>query len=192
MLYKEFLLCQNGLASATSCSDLIDNKVKHDTFTRLLNIGDYTSKELWKEAKTVIDFQTSEDDCLLLDNTIGEKPYSTENEFICWHYDHAKGRSVKGIKLISLLALRGNACVPVGYDVQMKSHFEIGKTKAGKAKFKRKANKTINAIARAVLGQALKNGVKFKYLLGDKWFASKANLTCFYENKVRYRSICWC
>ena len=38
---------------------------------------------------------------LIIDDTIEEKPYTDESELLlCWHYEHSKGRSVKGINLI--------------------------------------------------------------------------------------------
>jgi hypothetical protein len=43
---------------------------------------------------------------LIIDDTIEEKPYTDESELICWHYDHSKGRNVKGINLLSTLSIR--------------------------------------------------------------------------------------
>jgi hypothetical protein len=28
---------------------------------------------------------------LILDDSIAEKPYTDENDIICWHYDHTQG-----------------------------------------------------------------------------------------------------
>jgi hypothetical protein len=36
-----------------------------------------------------------------LDDSIEEKPYTDENEIICRHFSHAKGRCVKGINILS-------------------------------------------------------------------------------------------
>jgi len=38
---------------------------------------------------------------LIIDDTIEEKPYTDENEIICWHFSHAKGRCIKGVNLLS-------------------------------------------------------------------------------------------
>ncbi|WP_222863513.1 MULTISPECIES: hypothetical protein [Nitrosomonas] len=35
--------------------------------------------------------------CLIFDDTIQEKEWTDENETMCWHYDHSKGRAVKGL-----------------------------------------------------------------------------------------------
>ena len=38
-----------------------------------------------------------------IDDSIFEKPYTDENELVCWHYDHAKERTVKGINVLNVL-----------------------------------------------------------------------------------------
>ncbi|MED7789682.1 hypothetical protein [Francisella sp. 19X1-34] len=43
-LYIDFLLCQTSQASSTMCSDMLDNVVKHDSFSRMLKVGDYGSR----------------------------------------------------------------------------------------------------------------------------------------------------
>jgi hypothetical protein len=43
----------------------------------------------------------SEEACLVFDDTIVEKAYLDENELICWHYDPARQRNVKGINLLT-------------------------------------------------------------------------------------------
>ena len=40
-----------------------------------------------------------DDGVLIFDDTIQEKPYTDENDLICWHYDHSQNRTVKGINL---------------------------------------------------------------------------------------------
>ena len=35
----------------------------------------------------------------MIDDAIEEKPDTDENEIICWHDSHAKGRCVKGINI---------------------------------------------------------------------------------------------
>lgn len=41
--------------------------------------------------------------CLIFDDTIQEKAWTDENEIMCWHYDHSKGRVIKGINLPNAL-----------------------------------------------------------------------------------------
>ena len=40
---------------------------------------------------------------MIFDDTIVEKAYSQENDVICWHYDHSKGKSIKGINIVTCL-----------------------------------------------------------------------------------------
>ncbi|MDN3508423.1 MAG: hypothetical protein P0S93_00055 [Candidatus Neptunochlamydia sp.] len=42
-------------------------------------------------------FETEGEGVLIIDDTIEEKTYTDENEIICWHFSHAKGRCIKGI-----------------------------------------------------------------------------------------------
>jgi hypothetical protein len=43
----------------------------------------------------------SEEACLIFDDTIVSKTYTDENDFICRHWDHSKGRNEKGINLLT-------------------------------------------------------------------------------------------
>ena len=45
-----------------------------------------------------------DDGVLIFDDTIQEKPYTDENDLICWHYDHSQNRTVKGINLLNCVA----------------------------------------------------------------------------------------
>ncbi|MBI1802176.1 MAG: hypothetical protein HY259_07415 [Chloroflexi bacterium] len=56
-----------------------------------------------------------EDGVLILDDSIAEKPYTDENEWVCWHYDHTQGHAVKGINLITALYQRHPVAWPVGF-----------------------------------------------------------------------------
>ena len=40
---------------------------------------------------------------LIVDDTILEKPYTDESEINTYHYDHSKGRSIKGINVVNLI-----------------------------------------------------------------------------------------
>ena len=39
----------------------------------------------------------------IFDDTIEEKPYTDENEIVCWHWDHSQNRNIKGINFITAL-----------------------------------------------------------------------------------------
>ncbi|QHS32383.1 hypothetical protein [Piscirickettsia salmonis] len=38
---------------------------------------------------------------LSLDDTVEEKPYTDENDVVCWHYSHSKSAHVKGINILT-------------------------------------------------------------------------------------------
>ena len=105
-LYTDYLISNQSLATATGLSSMTDGDVSHDQITRFLSGDRLTSKQLWKEVKSVVRDIQSEDGCIIFDDTIVEKHYTDENEIICWHYDHTKGRNVKGVNLLSHLQIQ--------------------------------------------------------------------------------------
>jgi hypothetical protein len=90
-------------------------------------------------------------------DTIEEKLYTHESELLCWHYDHSKGRSVKGINLISALyhvegaeggAFPPGACVPVAFELVKKSEWIFDEKKH---KWPRRSPETKNEAYRRML-----------------------------------------
>ena len=80
------------------------------------------SKTLWQSVKSLVRTHQRESACLVFDDCIIEKSYTHENPLICWHWDHAKQRSVKGINLLSAFYVTQkdahSPCVrlPIGFD----------------------------------------------------------------------------
>jgi hypothetical protein len=95
-LYTDFLIVQNSLATSTGCAELINHKVKHDTFTRALSIQKYDSKFLWGNNSKLVRSIQNDNGVLISDNSVIHKLYSKRNELINYHYDHAFGKAVKG------------------------------------------------------------------------------------------------
>jgi hypothetical protein len=52
---------------------------------------------------------------MISEDSIEEKPYTDENDMVCWHYDHWKDRTVKGINFMTALYHRGGMSLPVGF-----------------------------------------------------------------------------
>ena len=100
-LYTDYLLSSFGQTSATGLSNMLDNAIKHDHFTRLLTESAFDSKYLWLSVKPLIREHQTQDACLIFDDSIIEKPYTDENDMICWHWDHSKSRNVKGINILT-------------------------------------------------------------------------------------------
>lgn len=80
---------------------MVNGEISHDAITRFLSEREYTSKDLWLEVKSAVRQMEGDDGVLIADDTISEKMWTDENEIVCWHYDHAKGRLVKGINLLN-------------------------------------------------------------------------------------------
>lgn len=92
-IYTDYLISQNQYATATGLSALLDGQISHDRVTRFLNNNQFNSKDLWLYIKPEIHRHEEEKGgVLIIDDSIEEKPYTDENEIICWHFSHAKGR----------------------------------------------------------------------------------------------------
>jgi hypothetical protein len=66
-----------------------------------LNTKDWTSKALWQSVKSFVRAHQIQQACLVFDDCILEKEYTDENQLISWHWDHPKGRTLKGINLLT-------------------------------------------------------------------------------------------
>jgi DDE superfamily endonuclease len=109
---------------------------------------------------------------MIIDDSIEEKPYTDENEIVCWHYDHSKDRLVKGINFMTALYHSQGMSLPVGFTLIAKTEHSVDK-KDGKTK--RRSPVTKNEYVCQMLQQAVANRIPFKYMLNDVWFASTEN-----------------
>lgn len=169
-LYSDYLIVTDRYATATGLSSILEGKLSHDKITRFLHEETYDSKTLWKIVKPKVREIENQHGCILVDDTLSEKPYSEETELISWHWDHSKGRNIKGINIINLLYCTEDLSIPVGYET-IKKTIKL-KTEGGKNK--RKSEQTKNEIMRQLLGQVVENGVAFK--MADIWYGSTENL----------------
>ena len=185
-LYTDYLISSFGQTSATGLSRLVDNEIKHDSVTRLLSNSDFSSKTLWQSVKPLVRKHQAEDACLIFDDVIIEKAHTDENDLICWHWDHSKRRNVKGINILNAFyhtwkvgesePLR----VPVGFEtIKKRIRFCDLKTK----KEKRKSDISKNELMLQMIGKAIANGLIFKYIIADSWFASVANMRFIKQKK---------
>jgi hypothetical protein len=166
--------------TATGLSALLDGSVSHDKITRMLSGGAYGSKDLWHEVKPLVRFHQIEDACLVFDDTIVSKPFTDENDMICWHWDHSESRNKKGINLLTafyhtqLPASSVPLRVPVAFECVKKTvRFSEVKTR----KEKRRSPVTKNEMMRCMLQIAVEiQRLVFRYVLADSWFSSSDNL----------------
>ncbi len=187
-LYSDYLLSSFQQTTATGLSRLTDGQISHDKVSRFLSEKDKGSKELWQHVKALVRKHETEDGCLIFDDSIIEKPYTDESELVCWHYDHSKGKSVKGINILSAFyhscddSLAEPIRLPIMYQLVLKTIiYSVVKTR----KTKRKSETTKNTMMLEMIAQAIHNQLKFKYILADSWFASADNMR-FIKKKKKF------
>ena len=172
-LYSDYLLSSFGQTTATGLSKLMGGEISHDQVTRMLSSSKMTSKAWWKLVKPHVRKIEQENGVMIIDDSIVEKPYTDENELICWHYDHAQGKTVKGINFVSTLYCAQEVALPVAFELVSKTETYIDK-KTGKER--RKSKVTKNERYRQMLKMVCNNQIPFHYVLNDLWFASAENM----------------
>jgi hypothetical protein len=173
-LYSDYLLSAFSYTTATGLSAMTGGAVSHDKVTRFLSEKELNSSELWRLVKPLVRVLEEEGSgVLIIDDTIEEKPYTDESELICWHYDHSKGRNVKGINLLSTLYQAGDLSIPVAFELVKKTEWVLNEKKG---RWQRKSPETKNELYRRMLKASQKNRVGFRYVLNDLWYASSENM----------------
>ncbi|HVI78891.1 MAG TPA: transposase [Candidatus Acidoferrum sp.] len=191
-LYSDYLLSSFSHTTATGLSRMSAGEVSHDKITRFLASEEMDSRALWRLVKPLARQVEGElDGVLIIDDTIEEKPYTDESELVCWHYDHSKGRSVKGINLISALyhvegseggAFEPGACVPVAFELVKKSEWIFDQKKE---KWRRRSPETKNEAYRRMLSACKDNRLKFRYVLSDVFYSASQNMSHIKEELKR-------
>lgn len=182
-LYTDYLISSSGLATATGLSAMMDNSVSHDKITRFLSRDEFDSKKLWMAVKKTVREIESDDACLILDDTIQEKAWSEESDMICYHYDHTKGKSVKGLNILNALYYSNDVSIPVAYEIIKKPilYCDIETRQQ-----KRKSEVTKNDIMRSIIKTTIENQLKFRFVLMDSWFASTENFGFITKHKKEF------
>jgi len=182
-IYTDYLISTSGYATATGLSSMLDGEMSHDKVTRFLSEREYTSKDLWREVKSTVRKIEKSDGVLIFDDTIQEKEWTDENDIICWHYDHCRGRSVKGINLLNALYHSGEVSLPVAFEIVKKPlQFCDVKTR----KIKRASEVTKNEQLRDMVAKCVENQLKFSYVLMDSWFSARDNLDFIVRKKKHF------
>jgi len=178
-LYTDYLISTFGYATATGLERMLDGEVSHDQITRFLTKETYKSNDLWMQVKPTVRKIEQEEGVLIFDDTVQEKPHTDENEVMCWHYDHSKGRSVRGFNLLNCIYHVDDVSIPVAFELITKPvQFSDLKTK----KCKRKRLVTKNELMRQMVTVCVKNQLKFRFVLFDIWYASTENMRCYQRN----------
>jgi DDE superfamily endonuclease len=185
-LYSDYLLASFGATTATGLSDLLEGEISHDQVTRYLAGPKKTATDLWRTVKSFVREVQSAAGVLIIDDSIEEKPYTDENDIVCWHYDHSKDRMLKGINFLTALYSSQGVSVPVGFHLVAKTEkYADPKTQ----KEKRRSPVSKNEVCHELIKQAVRNGTLFRFVLFDVWFAS-AETMVFIKHKQRRDFIC--
>jgi hypothetical protein len=99
-IYSDYLLVPSVIQQPQGYQDYSKVLLPFQ-ITRFLSDKTYTPADLWLLVKPILRQVQSPTAVLIFDDSIEEKPYTDENEIICWHWDHSKNRSVKGINFMT-------------------------------------------------------------------------------------------
>lgn len=173
-LYSDYLIASFGQTTATGLANLLQGSIYHDSITRFLNSETLTAKEQWQLIKPMLrqheNATPNAIGYLIFDDTIQPKPHTSVDDINCWHYDHTQNKNVKGINLLNCLYHRKDIDIPLSFDIITKSNVFTD----DKGNVKRKSDKTKNQRLLDMFDRAIKNQVKFDYVLADSWFSAKA------------------
>ena len=172
-LYSDYLLASFGATTATGLSQLLEGELSHDQVTRYLAGTQKTATDLWRTVKAFVREVQSAEGVLIMDDSIEEKPYTDENDIVCWHYDHSKDRMLKGINFLTALYSSQGVSVPVGFHLVAKTE-TYGDPKTQKEKRRSPVSK--NTVGQELIKQAVTNRIPFRFVLFDVGFASAETL----------------
>ncbi len=113
------------------------------------------------------------DGALIFYDTIQEKPHTDENEIGTWHFDHSKGRSVKGVDILSCVHHSEGVTLPVAFEV---IHKPVELTDEATGQLKRRGETIKNELMRRMFRVCENNGLEYRHVLADSWFSSKENM----------------
>ena len=132
-LYSDYLISAFGQTTATGLATLLNGEVSHDQMQRSLAGAEQDSADLWRVAKPHVRKIESAEGVMIVDDSIAEKPYTDENDIICWHYDHSKQRNIKGINFVTSLYHSQGVSLPVGFELVRKTELRHARPVLGRA-----------------------------------------------------------
>jgi len=200
-LYSDYLIASFNLTTSTGLSDLLDGALSHDQISRFLGQRTFNQMDYWKCVKPIVRRFEHPNGVIKIDDTIEEKPHTTENEIVCWHFDHSKkpkGGLVKGINILNFqyqspllfddskdqIGRGENISIPVAFEIVKKTESWFDK-KSGKVK--RRSPITKNTMVRERLRILHHmNKLQFRYVLWDTWFSSKENFDFVHYELQKY------
>lgn len=175
-IYGDYLLVTGK--HATGLSSMLEGELSHDLVTRMLKDFRDGDKMLWSAVKSSVRRVERADGILVFDDTVEEKSCMEENEIISWHFDHTKGKSVKGLNQLTAFYYcedeqSQGVSIPVSYELVRKTQ---EKWDAKREKYKRISAERKNEMMMRMLRGCVSKKLKFKYIVADKWYASSATM----------------
>lgn len=179
-VYIDYLMISTGQVSATGLSRLLDSSFSHDQVTRMLSESYdlFTASEYWKRIKPLVRKVETPKGFIIADDFISEKPHSSENELISYHYSHLHGKTVKGINILHLqysVTYEGQSIdLPIGYDLVRKTEM---RPNAETGEMEKYSPKDKNERFRDLLHQAhFMHHIPFEWVMADSWYANIKNM----------------
>jgi len=191
-LYSDYLIAAMKLRTAVGMSEMLNESFSHDQISRFLGQAIFDQKDYWKCIKSIVRQIEHPAGVIKIDDTIEHKPHSTENDIICWHYDHSKkgkDKTVKGINIVNFLyqnplAGSDSFSIPSAFEIIQKTEEWYDK-KTKKVKRRSSISKHEIVQRRLRIVQQL-NRVQFKYVLWDTWFSSADNFKFIHYELEKY------
>ncbi len=200
-LYSDYLIASFNLTTSTGLSDLLDGALSHDQISRFLGQRTFNQMDYWKCVKPIVRRFEHPNGVIKIDDTIEEKPYTTENEIVAWHWDHSrkpKAGLVKGINILNFqyqspllfddskeqIGKGENISIPVAFEIVKKTESWFDK-KSGKVKRRSPITKNTMVQQRLRILHHM-NKLQFRYVLWDTWFSSKENFDFVHYELQKY------
>jgi hypothetical protein len=157
--YTAFLLAESQSAGCVRLAEVAGGALAHDAANRFLNREHFTGKDLFEEARPLLDLEGG---TLSGDDTVLDKPYRQEGktELVGYFWSGKHGRAVKGVCLVTLLYTDcKGVCLPVNFRL-------VDKAEA----------KTKNALFREMVHEVLGWGLRPAVVSADSWYSGLDNL----------------
>lgn len=184
-IYLSFIIFLTGLCirdkkqSANGIAQFFGLK-SHDALTKMLSYKCWSASLLMLQLlHEAIKFSlcSSSQSWLILDDVILPKRRSEKTEGVYWDWDYVNRKNILCIRLVVLLWTNGLIRIPVAFACYYKKNSDY--LQKHQQKFRTK-----NQIARSLVYQVVRKGLRFDYLLFDNWYASEDNFIFFSRLKV--------
>lgn len=182
-LYSDYLIVNQGAATAVGLSAMIEGQVSHDAITRCLHKDDYGSAQLWQAVKPLVRELDPKNAFLIVDDTLDEWPCLQSNPIVGYHYDHCQGRRLQGINQLNALYYCQSVSLPVAYEVIHKDQ-PVVDAKTGKPRYVSRHSK--HQLLPQMVGRCLINGLTFEYVPADKWYACSDTFTFLHQQACQF------